>query len=54
MTVFGLGSFFWSLVLGTAISLLLERDGWNQLRSEAAGGEAPADLGDNPSATAEP
>jgi benzoate membrane transport protein len=36
MTVFGLGPFFWSLVLGTAISLLLERDGWNQLRSEAA------------------
>jgi benzoate membrane transport protein len=36
MTVFGLGSFFWSLVLGTAISLLLERDGWRRLRSEAA------------------
>jgi predicted benzoate:H+ symporter BenE len=37
MTVFGLGPFFWSLVLGTAISLLLERDGWKRLRSEAAG-----------------
>jgi benzoate membrane transport protein len=36
MTVFGLGSFFWSLVLGTAVSLLLERDGWRRLRSEAA------------------
>jgi benzoate membrane transport protein len=35
MTVFGLGSFFWSLVLGTAISLLLERDGWKGLQSEA-------------------
>ncbi len=35
MTVFGLGSFFWSLVLGTAISLLLERDGWKRLRKEA-------------------
>ena len=35
MTVFGLGSFFWSLVLGTAISLLLERDGWRRLRAEA-------------------
>ena len=34
MTVFGLASFFWSLVLGTAISLLLERDGWKRLRSE--------------------
>jgi benzoate membrane transport protein len=35
MTVFGLGSFFWSLVLGTAISLLLERDGWERVRAEA-------------------
>jgi len=35
MTVFGLGPFFWSLVLGTAISLLLERDGWKRLRAEA-------------------
>lgn len=35
MTVFGLGPFFWSLVLGTAISLLLERDGWKRLRVEA-------------------
>ncbi len=34
MTVFGLGPFFWSLVLGTAISLLLERDGWRQLRAK--------------------
>jgi benzoate membrane transport protein len=42
MTVFGLGPFFWSLVLGTAVSLLLERDGWRRLRSEAADeGEAP-------------
>jgi benzoate membrane transport protein len=36
MTVFGLGPFFWSLLLGTAVSLLLERDGWRRLRSEAA------------------
>ena len=34
MTVFGLGPFFWSLLLGTAISLLLERDGWRQLRAK--------------------
>jgi benzoate membrane transport protein len=34
MTVFGLGPFFWSLVLGTAISLLLERDGWRRLRAK--------------------
>jgi benzoate membrane transport protein len=33
MTLFGLGPFFWSLVLGTAISLFLERDGWRQMRT---------------------
>src|SRR5918994_2192247 len=33
MTLFGLGPFFWSLVLGTAISLLLEREGWVEWRS---------------------
>jgi benzoate membrane transport protein len=32
MTVFGLNQFFWSLVLGTAVSLFVERDGWRQLR----------------------
>ena len=43
MTVFGLGPFFWSLVLGTAVSLLLEREGWKRLSSEAAeADEAPA------------
>jgi benzoate membrane transport protein len=31
MTILGLRSFFWSLVLGTAISLLLEREGWREL-----------------------
>jgi benzoate membrane transport protein len=35
MRVFGLGPFFWSLVLGTAVSLLLEREGWKRLSSEA-------------------
>lgn len=49
MTVFGLGPFFWSLVLGTAVSLLLEREGWKRLSSEAAEAEeAPA----NPTAPA--
>ena len=49
MTVFGLGPFFWSLVLGTAVSLLLEREGWKRLSSEAAEvEEAPA----NPTAPA--
>lgn len=42
MTVFGLGPFFWSLVLGTAVSLLLEREGWKRLSSEAAEANAPA------------
>ena len=34
MTVLGLGPFFWALVLGVCVSLLLERDGWRRLRSE--------------------
>jgi benzoate membrane transport protein len=34
MTLFGLGPFFWSLVLGAMMSLLLERDGWKQLHVE--------------------
>ena len=36
MTILGLGPFFWSLVLGTAISLFLEREGWRELRSNQA------------------
>lgn len=36
MTLFGLGRFFWSLVIGTIITLLLERDGWKRLRAEVA------------------
>jgi benzoate membrane transport protein len=36
MTIFGLGSFFWSLVIGTAVSWLLERDGMKELRARAA------------------
>jgi benzoate membrane transport protein len=36
MTLFGLGPFFWALVLGVGISLLLERDGWERLRTAAA------------------
>jgi benzoate membrane transport protein len=41
MTLFGLGPFFWSLVLGAAISLLLEREGWRQLQAETAGSDEP-------------
>ncbi len=37
LTLLGLGPFFWSLVLGTAVSLLLEREGWKRLREEASG-----------------
>jgi benzoate membrane transport protein len=33
MTLFGLGPFFWSLVRGTSISLLLEREGWAEART---------------------
>jgi benzoate membrane transport protein len=36
MTVFGLGPFFWALVLGVGVSLLLERDGWERLRTAEA------------------
>jgi benzoate membrane transport protein len=43
MTLFGLSAFFWSLVLGTAISLLLERDGWQRLRGDLAQAREPVD-----------
>jgi benzoate membrane transport protein len=33
MRVLGLDAFFWSLVLGTVISLLVERDGWRRVRA---------------------
>jgi benzoate membrane transport protein len=36
MTLFGLGPFFWSLVLGAGISLVLEPDGWKRLHAEVA------------------
>ncbi len=35
MSLLGLGPFFWSLVVGTAISLLLEREGLKELRERA-------------------
>jgi benzoate membrane transport protein len=41
LTLFGLGPFFWSLVLGTAVSLLLEREGWKRLGEEASGTTEP-------------
>jgi benzoate membrane transport protein len=37
MRLFDLGAFFWSLVLGTGVSLLLERDEWRSMRD----GQAP-------------
>ena len=36
MELFGLGSFFWSLVLGTLVSALFEREGWRRLAQERA------------------
>jgi benzoate membrane transport protein len=43
ITLFGLGPFFWSLVLGAGISLLLERDGWRQLRAEVVASDTGHD-----------
>jgi len=43
MTLLGLGPFFWSLVIGAGVSLLLERDGWKRLRAEAAGSGEPTE-----------
>ena len=37
ISLLGLGPFFWSLVLGTGVTLLLERDEWNQLRATEVG-----------------
>jgi benzoate membrane transport protein len=48
MTLFGLGPFFWSLILGAVISLLLERDGWKRLRAEAAESVEPVSRGVSP------
>jgi predicted benzoate:H+ symporter BenE len=41
MNLFGLGPLFWSLVFGSVISLLLEREGWTQLRVQLARLDAP-------------
>lgn len=35
LALFGLGTFFWSPVIGTAVSLLLERDAWRCMRADA-------------------
>jgi benzoate membrane transport protein len=36
ISVLGLGPFFWSLVGGTLVSLLFEREGWRQMRATAS------------------
>ena len=36
MSLFGLGPFFWSLVVGTAVSVLFEREGWRELHGAAS------------------
>jgi len=38
MSLAGLGPFFWSLIVGTVVSLVLERDGMRELRAATAGG----------------
>ena len=45
MTVFGLGPFFWSLVLGAATSFLFERDAWRQFRANIADAREPEPSG---------
>ena len=45
MSVAGLGPFFWSLVLGTVVSLLFERDGWRELATERQVPAAATDPG---------
>ena len=47
MRVLGLGPFFWSLVIGTGVSLLLERDAWDRQRAEVGPDETRADRQDN-------
>ena len=37
MSLLGLGPFFWSLVIGTAVSRMVEREGWRELRTPIAG-----------------
>jgi benzoate membrane transport protein len=41
MTLFGLGPFFWSLVLGTLVSMALEPNGWRTLRQHGAADHRP-------------
>lgn len=53
MTLFGLGPFFWSLVLGASVSLLLEREGWRRLRADAVESNEPASRGERPESDAE-
>jgi benzoate membrane transport protein len=36
MSLFDLSPLFWSLVIGTAVSLLFEREGWKELRAPTA------------------
>lgn len=44
LTLFGLGSFFWALVVGLTVSFLLERSEWTTLRADASPATTPADL----------
>jgi benzoate membrane transport protein len=42
LSLLGLGPFFWSLVLGTAVSLLLEREGWKRSETDPSPSARPA------------
>jgi predicted benzoate:H+ symporter BenE len=35
ITLLGFGSFFWALIIGIGVSMLLERSGLKELRAEA-------------------
>jgi benzoate membrane transport protein len=43
MSVLGLGPFFWSLVLGTTISMFLEREGWREATGRRVRGSVISD-----------
>lgn len=42
LSLLGLGSFFWALVLGLSVSVLLEHDEWKALRDEASAHTGPS------------
>ena len=43
MALFGLGAFFWSLVIGTLVSAVFEREGWRRLADARGSRDDPDD-----------